>query len=326
MATVSLYGYQPVQHGTKRLARLRLGRPIVLLPGDRFVLRQGSPVTTTGGGVVLDGRPLPRLNKARTQAWLCRLLGATMEEQLALRVARRGMSGITIPELTSETGLKAEAVHGLLTGSIPRGKIDSLAGGRLFSREALSGASAMMRLELERLFRESGGAGVKRSVLKSKLTLPGEIVEWSAHHLEQTNSLRVSGEELLPAERGAGADSLDHENLAAIEHAYRAADLQSPSPTVLAGELNIHPTEMRRLITVLLREKKLVRLGDDALCMHQDALAGLKETVRSRRGQTIDVGVFKQLTGVSRKYAIPLLEYLDSERVTRRQGDQRIVL
>jgi selenocysteine-specific elongation factor len=60
--------------------------------------------------------------------------------------------------------------------------------------------------------------------------------------------------------------------------------------------------------------------------MHQDALAGLKETVRSRHGQKIDVSVFKQLTGVSRKYAIPLLEYLDSERVTRRQGDQRIVL
>jgi selenocysteine-specific elongation factor len=83
---------------------------------------------------------------------------------------------------------------------------------------------------------------------------------------------------------------------------------------------------MRRLMTMLLREKKLVRLGDDSLCMHRDALETLKESVRSRRGEAMDVGLFKELTGVSRKYAIPLLEYLDQERVTRRQGERRMVL
>jgi selenocysteine-specific elongation factor len=83
---------------------------------------------------------------------------------------------------------------------------------------------------------------------------------------------------------------------------------------------------MRHLITILLREGKLVRLGDDSLFVHQDALAGLKERIQVLRGQTLDVAQFKLLAGVSRKYAIPLLEYLDRERVTRKQGDRRMVL
>jgi len=97
-------------------------------------------------------------------------------------------------------------------------------------------------------------------------------------------------------------------------------------PGNLAAELRIDSAQLRKFITILLRERILVRLGDDSLCVHQTALGSLRESVRSMRGRTIDIAAFKELTGVSRKYAIPLLEYLDRERVTRRQGDLRIVL
>ena len=79
-------------------------------------------------------------------------------------------------------------------------------------------------------------------------------------------------------------------------------------------------------MTVLLREKTLIRLGDDSLCVHQGALVELTRRVRVLKGQELDVAAFKQLAGVSRKYAIPLLEYFDRERITRKQGDRRIVL
>jgi selenocysteine-specific elongation factor len=69
-----------------------------------------------------------------------------------------------------------------------------------------------------------------------------------------------------------------------------------------------------------------MRLGSDALFVHQRPLAELRLKMQALRGQTIDVTRFKQLTGLSRKYAIPLLEYLDRERITRKQGDHRIVL
>jgi selenocysteine-specific elongation factor len=83
---------------------------------------------------------------------------------------------------------------------------------------------------------------------------------------------------------------------------------------------------MRRLMTLLLRDKVLIRMGAEALYIHQNALAQLRAQIGELRGQTLDVARFKQLTGLSRKYAIPLLEYLDRERVTRKVGDQRLVL
>jgi len=91
-------------------------------------------------------------------------------------------------------------------------------------------------------------------------------------------------------------------------------------------KLTIEQAEMRKLITRLLREKKLVRLGSDSLFVHQQALAKLTEQLQALRGQRLDVAGFKELTGLSRKYAIPLLEYFDRERVTRKQGEFRIVL
>jgi selenocysteine-specific elongation factor len=325
MATVSLYGYQPIEPSSKRMARLRLARPIVLLPGDRFVLRHGAPITTVGGGVVLDAHAVQRLNKARTLDWLHQLANATTDKQLALRVARRGTAGTTISELSAETGLRVEAIQGRLAVLLQSGKICSLANGLLLSRAALVAASDMVQQNLGRSF-QSGAGAVKRSALKSQVRLQPEVVDWVAQHLEQNKMFRISGEEILPPGTDKTASSVDEANLATIDQAYRQAGLASPSPGNLAVELAIDLAQMRRLMTILLREKRLVRLGDDVLCVHQDALANLKERVRALRGQTIDVAGFKEFAGVSRKYAIPLLEYLDRERVTRRQGDQRVVI
>ena len=91
-------------------------------------------------------------------------------------------------------------------------------------------------------------------------------------------------------------------------------------------KLTTEPAEMRKLITLLLREKKLVRLGSDSLFVHHQELAKLTQQLKDLRGQKLDVAGFKKLTGLSRKYAIPLLEHFDRERVTRKQGEFRIVL
>ena len=84
MASVSLYGYEAVQPGSLRLMRLRLAEPIVLVPGDRFVLRQPSPAGTIGGGRVLDAHPQPRQRKSATQGWLEQLRAASPATQLSL--------------------------------------------------------------------------------------------------------------------------------------------------------------------------------------------------------------------------------------------------
>lgn len=114
--------------------------------------------------------------------------------------------------------------------------------------------------------------------------------------------------------------------LSAIAAAYEAAGLAAPSASEVAGNLGLSESEMRRLMTLLLREKTLVKMGSENLFMHSNALGKLCAQLRDLRGQTIDVASFKQRTGLSRKYAIPLLEYLDRERVTRKEGDARLIL
>ena len=84
--------------------------------------------------------------------------------------------------------------------------------------------------------------------------------------------------------------------------------------------------EIRRVITALQRNKTIVRMGSDDLFIHSASLQQLVEELSALRGSVIDVARFKQFTGLSRKYAIPLLEYLDRQRVTRKQGDGRLVL
>jgi selenocysteine-specific elongation factor len=326
MATISLYGYRPVEPNTARLARLKLAKPIVLLPGDRFVLRQGAPIATVGGGLVLDAHPIQRLNKARTQEWLRQLLDAKAAEQLALRAARRGEAGIPVAELSAETGLTADAIATNLKPMIRDEQIHRLGEDVLLSGEALLAAVATVHAEFDRTIAQAGQSGVKRSSLGSQVRLRPEVLDWALRALEGAGKLTILNDLLLPP-KGETAELHDEEEkLAAVFRAYALAGLASPAPSELAAELKMDAAQMRQAITVLLREKKLVRLGDDSLCVDQSALADLKRKVQLLRGMTLDVGQFKQLAGVSRKYAIPLLEYLDRERVTRKQGDHRIVL
>jgi selenocysteine-specific elongation factor len=95
---------------------------------------------------------------------------------------------------------------------------------------------------------------------------------------------------------------------------------------VLAG-LKVDKARTQKIVTLLLRDKVLVKISED-LVFHRDALLDLRKRMSSEKAKSpkIDVARFKDLTGVSRKYAIPLLEYLDRERVTRRVGDERLIL
>ncbi len=118
----------------------------------------------------------------------------------------------------------------------------------------------------------------------------------------------------------------ESDRLAAIAQAYEESGLAAPSVLELAQRFGIKETDMRRLITALQRDKTIVRMGSDDLFIHAAALGRLAAQLAALRGSLIDVARFKQLTGLSRKYAIPLLEYLDRQRITLKQNDQRLIL
>jgi selenocysteine-specific elongation factor len=111
----------------------------------------------------------------------------------------------------------------------------------------------------------------------------------------------------------------------AIERLFREAGLAPPDPAAVVAAANVPAAVADRVAALLLRQKTLVKL--DTLMFHADALSRLKADVRAmNKDARVDVAAFKQRYGITRKFAIPLLEYLDRERVTRRVGDSRVVL
>jgi selenocysteine-specific elongation factor len=128
----------------------------------------------------------------------------------------------------------------------------------------------------------------------------------------------------LPGHRVALKDD-EEQARAAIERAFEQAGLATPALAEVLAKSGVEPARARSLLAILLREKKLVRIGED-LVFHQAAIQTLRAMLAARKPARFTVGDFKNWTGGSRKYAIPLLEFLDRERITRRDGDVRVIL
>jgi selenocysteine-specific elongation factor len=145
-------------------------------------------------------------------------------------------------------------------------------------------------------------------VAQKKLELQGEIVKRAG------STITLEPEEARAKEQ--------------IETAFAGAGLTVPAVKEVLGKLPVETKRAERILQMLLRDKNLVRITPE-LIFHRDVLANLKQllsTYKQTKGERISVPVFKELTGITRKYAIPLLEYLDRERVTRRAGDERVIL
>ena len=322
MAGISLYGNEAMRPGSRRLARLKLSAPVVLAPGDRFVLRQPLPAGTVGGGRVLDANPLANARRADTEKWLKQMVHAEPAQRLELRVQRRGSEGIHIDALAGEMGLRVEAVREIATGCVNDGELVITPRGVLISRTAY-------RDGLDSLLSRLGGAGAKglsRSILQSQSKLSDEVFVSVLERIVEEGKARLTGEVVTIAGAGPAIPDKEAQKLQAVAAAYRKAGLAAPTVREAAQQLRMSEAEMRPTITLLIRDRTLVRMGSDDVFVHSDAIRELAGRLSAMRGKTVDVAAFKNLTGLTRKHAIPLLELLDRERITHKQGDVRIIL
>ncbi len=330
IATVKLLDRRDtLKPGEQAWARLSLAEPILLMPGDRFIIRQFSPVVTIGGGVVLDTRPVRALLPNTPFAFdrfLPVMLTGSSEEMLHSRIARRSVEGFSVQDAVAETGWTRERVEMQIDALIKAKRVvrigDTVADLGLY--ESLKDG---ITAQLEPLFERTRlTGGVAKESLKPRRTAPA-IFERAITDLVKSARLEVSGDLVrLP---GKGVELRDEEAEAkkVIEQAFLSAGLKVPAlKEVLAG-LKVDRARAQKIVTLLLRDRALVKVSDD-LVFHRDALEALRRALAAYKAKTarIDVSQFKDLAGVSRKYAIPLLEFLDRERVTRRVGDAREIL
>ena len=324
IAEARLYGAKQLKPGDEAYAQLRFAEPMQLLPGDRFIVRQFSPVVTIAGGVVLDASPPTRKQRPEdATAFLKIMRDASPEQALAARVARRGASGLRLDEIPGEMNIRREEATKLAAkaGLVWCNPV-------LVAPEAFTEAKSEVLQDLKN-FHDANPlvAGMSKEELRDRVNLGPEVFYSVLEKLATEKKLQVAGELVHLPGRGVVMKDEEVESKKTIEQAFASAGLKVPSLKEVLADLKVDKIRAQKIVTLLLRDKVLIKISEE-LVFHQSALLDLRQRITALRASTpkIDVARFKDMTGVSRKYAIPLLEYLDRERVTRRVGDERIIL
>ncbi len=314
--------------GESGYARLKLDDPLLLLPEDRFIIRQFSPVITIGGGQVLDAHEPPRRMKSGERlAFVEKVANASPEQQLLARVMRRGAAGLTSADAVAETGWLRPRVD-QLSAALKQEKKVVQAGDVLLSAEEFARARASALSAIEQFHKTNPlVAGLNQEQLREQLGLHAEVYRAVITSLASDKKIEVAGELVRGAGRGVVLRDDEAESKQKIEQAFATAGLQVPLLKDVLASVRIDQVRAQKIVTLLLRDRVLVKISDD-LVFHHSALQSLRQQITAQKIKTpkLNVASFKDLFGITRKYAIPLLEYLDRERVTRRVGDERVIL
>jgi selenocysteine-specific elongation factor len=333
VAELVFYGQKDLAPGQSAFAHLRLQDDVLVLPGDRFIVRQFSPVTTIGGGVILD--PLARRPTVRDTgrpAFLETLERGDRPEAL-VAMAERALLGISLEEITARTGWLEDEIRAAAKRLADAGqaKIVSAEPLVLLSRRTFDEVRQKIGVKIEKFHKENPLLpGISREDLRFSVgrRVRPETFRAALDDLLAQKKLEAQGEII---KRAGSTINLDPEEAHAkeqIEKAFAAASLAVPAVKEVLSRLPVEAKRAEKILQILLRDKSLIRVTPE-LIFHRDALAQLRDRLsvfKKTKGERISVPVFKELTGVTRKYAIPLLEYLDRERVTRRAGDERVIL
>jgi selenocysteine-specific elongation factor len=328
--------------GASCFAQLRLETPTVALPGDHFILRAYSPVVTVGGGVVIDALPRKRRlrDAAQASSWLEKLETSDDVEHIALLVEMAGERGMDHDEIAARSGSSDEVIRRAAETivksrrAVTASQNPKTALTPLVARAAFEELARCVRATLKEFHRKSPlESGMGRQEVREKIfahlspdifrAVIGNLVERNEVVAEK-DLLRLSSHRVaLSAEEQAAKDRLA--SLFAEAGLQPMALEEAIAQTVARSGVDV--ARAQRFAQMLINSGELVRVA--GLIFHRSALDDLRETLRkfkAEHGPKMDVNAFKDLTGVTRKYAIPLLEYLDLQRVTRRSGDIREIL
>lgn len=318
-------GAEEIGPGSKGLVQLRLESPVVAARGDRFVLRFYSPTRVLGGGVILD--PLGTKHKRSDSAVLDRLRRALKgdPEDIALDALSVCEAGLVKSEIARKTGLAGGEVDSALNGLAREERIVEYAG-RFLARTAYEGIAARVRSTLSSYHEVNPmRAGMPKEELRAQL---GSRIDQKG--FQAILALMAAGGEAIASEatvRLSGhqptLDQRQERIASGIESDYLESGVNPP----LAPEIERkYGAESRAILALMVERGTLVKIAQD-IYMHRDALRCTEDALRGylqSNGQ-MTVAQFRDLVGSSRKYAVPLLEYFDTKRVTRRLGDQRVL-
>jgi selenocysteine-specific elongation factor len=311
--------------GKSAYVQIRLELPVVAVGGDRFVIRRYSPALTIGGGVVLDTH-LPKLSHGTRREILDTLATGSLRDRVELMAKMEGLRGLSIEAVQARTGVAIATLRKELR-EMPA--LATYSDGRWLHRDVIADFRRRAIEFLDAYFKANKMAmNVPKGEFIQKLlphSVDAALINFVLMDLGKEKIATIAGDALDIPGRSKALGGSEGELARSIEKRFADAGLQPPPVSELIQTMTQKPKMIEGIIAFLVKQGTLVRLAD-GVYVHRTVIASARETMAQKKGQTIDVGQFKDLFGLSRKIAIPLLEFFDREGVTRRQGDVRQVL
>jgi selenocysteine-specific elongation factor len=332
MARINFLDRDDIAPGGKAFAQLFLAVPVVVIAGDCFVIRSYSPITTIGGGVVLD--PLSRKHKRYSEQLIreleCLQHGDDLE-RVATIIDRSSFSGIDLRGMVIQTGLSQSQVKRRLEA------LFSLKRAILLDREETRVISFRIYLNMQdklmsdiRTFHDKFPLqeGMSREELRTKVGsfVSPRLFNAVMRYMEKDGRIVIDRESLRLPDHRVNLQGELEELRWSISDLYRNAGLTPPSLKEVLGTFAAHKSRVGSVLNIMFKDGSLIKVNED-LYFDQAALARLREDYKNllmKDGKATPVS-FKALTGLSRKYIIPLLEYFDMTKLTVRSGEHRIL-
>ncbi|HNV63911.1 MAG TPA: selenocysteine-specific translation elongation factor [Smithellaceae bacterium] len=332
IARVILIEKDELAPGEKGFAQLILEKKDVVVAGDRFVLRSYSPITTIGGGLIID--PLPpkhkRLNKKVIEE-LATLLNGTLPKKIEVILERAGFAGTNLRHLVFRLGTNAknikEALQSILSQKsalITDKEETNIISASFYEKLAQSAAEIISQYQKKNPLRE----GISKEELKASLgrDISPKLFFMLLQNLADQKKIEVDKETVrLFGHKVTLADDLNSIRQAILK-IYNEAGLTPPSFKDVINNFQDKKTEAQNIIKLLLKDGSLIKINEE-LIFTREALDNLRKNYKAllvKEGKATPVS-FKELTGLSRKYIIPLMEYFDTDKLTMRVGDHRIL-
>jgi selenocysteine-specific elongation factor len=323
--------------GARGFAQIRLESPVVAHAGERFIIRSYSPSITIAGGVILN--PAAVKHRGRDFAVVAEGLTAIRDgnpaTQFSVFVSEAKEKGRRLSDLAARTGWGDSALNEAAKAALKQNTVVDL-DGVFVSRNEFQRLSQIVIEALKAHHkRQPLEQGLARETLRERhfAHAPPEVFRGVLVRLEHDGKVVAQKDLVRAAEHSIELSDADAQARDQLEAVFKQAGLEAPSlenAFVAAGFAKADVNRSRKMLQLLLDRGSVVRIQPD-MVLHREALDRLVAKLRSYADKhapdrSLDVMAFKDLAGVSRKYAIPLLEYLDRERITRRQGDRRVIL
>ena len=325
-------GREEVKPGEEAFMQIRLEKPIVALPGDHFVIRSYSPLLTIGGGEVLDAFPSrhKRLSQQVKEEMEILEKGSD-DERIRIRLLKAGPAGLSWPDLMMRTNMLPAKLKSRVESLVGTGGILRYNGDRLrYLHPQVMADLKRFCLDYLKEFHHKNPLqpGAMKEELKSKL--PPHADSRLFNHLLSA----LSGEKKIILEKetvrlSAHTISLKEEEKDLRKKMvllYAQGKLQPPLVKEVAADLAVSESDLKPVLQLLVKEGTLIKVKED-LYFHQQAMQEMeaKLTQFLQQNKEMTPTQIKEISQVSRKFAIPLMEHFDAKKLTMRIGDKRVL-